>query len=199
MRAATGGDPAAVREHILDAAHRVIEGQGLAATSTRAIAAEAEIGSGTIYNYFDDRVQLLALAILHHTHQLAQPLAAFPERAGHGTIAQNLRHFAKLVDAVLVEVVPLMAAAFADPDLLDTLRREMVTHDPSAAGVEVVTVYLEAERELGRIASGADCQAAASTVVALCHDRAFQRYLHGRTDERKVPTSELDLIASALV
>lgn len=198
VRAATGGDPAAVRDHILDAAHRVIESHGLAAASTRAIAAEAEIGSGTIYNYFDDRLQLVAQAILHHTHQLAQPLAAFPERAGRATVAQNLRHFAKLVDTVLVEVVPLMAAAFAEPELLDTLRLEMVAHDPSAAGVEVVTVYLEAERELGRVARDADCAAAASTIVSLCHDLAFQRYLHGDTGRRTAPTRELDLIASAL-
>ena len=198
MRAATGGDPAAVRDHILDAAHRVIEGHGLSAASTRAIAAEAEIGSGTIYNYFDGRLQLVAQAILHHTHQLALPLAAFPDRAGRSTVSRNLRHFAKLVDTVLVEVVPLMAAAFADPELLDTLRDEMAAHDPSAAGVEVVTSYLEAECELGRVATGADCGAAAATVVALCHDLAFQRYLHGHTGERKVPTRELDLIASAL-
>jgi AcrR family transcriptional regulator len=198
VRAATGGDPGAVRDHILEAAHRVIERQGLAGASTRAIATEAEIAAGTIYNYFGDRQQLVASAILHHTHAIAHPLLAFPERAGKATVADNLRLFAKQVDAVLVDVVPLIAAAFADPELLDRLRREMAANDPSAMGIAVVGAYLRAEVALGRVSPDADCDAAASTVVSLCHDLAFQRYLHGHTGRRSVPAKELDLIARAI-
>jgi AcrR family transcriptional regulator len=198
VQAATGGDPGAVRDHILEAAHRVIERQGLAGASTRAIATEAEIAAGTVYNYFADRQQLVAHAILHHTHAIAHPLLAFPERAGRATVAENLRLFARQVDAVLVEVVPLIAAAFADPELLDRLRSEMATNDPSAMGTAVLVAYLRAEVELGRVAPDADCAAAASTVVGLCHDLAFQRYLHGHTGRRLVPAKELDLIVAAI-
>lgn len=198
VQQATGGDSAAVREHILDAAHRVIAEQGLAAASTRAIATEAQIGAGTLYNYFDDRLELVALAILHHTHRLAQPIAAFPARAGRGTVRSNLRHFATTVDAVLVEVVPLMAAAFADTALLEKLRTAMHADDPAIMGARVVSQYLRAERDLGRVRSDADCEAAASVIVSLCHDLAFQRYLHGDTGRRQVPNRELDLVAAAL-
>ena len=59
---AGGSETEAVRDHILDAALRVIVTQGLAAASTRAVAAEAGIGAGTVYNYFDNRLQLLAHA-----------------------------------------------------------------------------------------------------------------------------------------
>jgi AcrR family transcriptional regulator len=199
VQQATGGDSAAVRGHILDAAHRVIAEQGLAAASTRAIATEAQIGAGTLYNYFDDRLDLVALAILHHAHRLAQPIAAFPARAGKGTVRANLRRFATLVDAVLVEVVPLIAAAFADTALLERLRVAMHEDDPATIGARVVTEYLQAERELGRVRSDADCEAAASVVVSLCHDLAFQRYLHGHTGRRPVPNRELDLVTAALI
>jgi AcrR family transcriptional regulator len=198
VREATGSDPAAVRDHILEAALRVICEKGLAEASTRAIATEAQIGAGTLYNYFDDRQQLVALAILHHTHRLAGPISSFPSRAGEGTVAGNLRHFATLVDAVLVAVVPLIAAAFADPELLAELRREMHANDPSLMGGVVVTEYLRTEQGLGRVRADADCEAAASAVVSLCHDLAFQRYLHGHTGPRDLPDREIDLIASAL-
>jgi len=99
---------------------------------------------------------------------------------------------------VLVDVVPLIAAAFADPELLDRLRREMAANDPSAMGTAVVGAYLRAEVALGRVSPDADCDAAASTVVSLCHDLAFQRYLHGHTGRRSVPAKELDLIARAI-
>jgi AcrR family transcriptional regulator len=198
LEATGGGEPDAVRAHLLAATLRVIEAQGLAGASTRAIAAEAEVGAGTLYNYFDDRLQLLARAILFHTHELAEPIGRFAERAGTATVAKNLRAFAKLVDTVLAGVVPLMGAAFAEPELLATLRQEMAADDPSVMGARVLTDYLVAERELGRVRPDADCTAAASIVVSLCHDLAFQRYLFGHGGRSTVPARELDLVVAAL-
>lgn len=99
---------------------------------------------------------------------------------------------------MLVEVVPLVAAAFADTELLEKLRCEMEDHDPATMGALMVTTYLQAERDLGRVVEGADCEAAATAVVSLCHDLAFQRYLHGHTGPRATPNRALDLIASAI-
>jgi hypothetical protein len=65
-------------------------------------------------------------------------------------------------------------------------------------GTAVVVAYLRAEVELGRVAPDADCAAAAATVVSLCHDLAFQRYLHGHTGRRLVPAKELDLVVAAI-
>src|SRR6266545_1056509 len=173
VMAATAGHHDAVRDHILDAAHRVIASHGLAAASTRAIAEEAGIGAGTLYNYVDNRLQLLARSIFRRAHSLSQPLADLPSHAGHGTVAGNLRHFARRVATILDELVPLFAAAFSD-------------------------TYLLAERELGRVAPDADCHAAAALVVSLCHDRAFHRYFRGEPGKPKPLTREIDLIAHAV-
>jgi len=196
----TGGHHEAVRDHILDAAHRVIASHGLAAASTRAIAAEAGIGAGTLYNYVDNRLQLLARSILRRAHILSQPLADLPSRAGNETVAGNLRDFASRVAAILDELVPLFAAAFSDTDLLDALRQEMSTgaHAAGRFAAHPVERYLLAERGLGRIAPDADCHAAASLVVSLCHDRAFQHYFRGETGEPEPLTREIDLIARAV-
>jgi AcrR family transcriptional regulator len=196
--ATAGGDPDAVRSHILAAALRVMEAEGMKGASTRAIAAEAEVGAGTLYNYFDDRLQLLAQAILRRTHEVAEPIGRFPERAGAATVAANLRAFADLVHAVVAAVVPLMGAAFAEPDLLTALRREMHADDPAAMGATVLTTYLLAERDGGRVRADADCAAAASLVVGRIHDLAFQRYLFGGDVAETVPDDELALVVAAI-
>jgi AcrR family transcriptional regulator len=198
--ASTAGHHDAVRNHILDAAHRVIASHGLAAASTRAIAAEAGIGAGTLYNYLDDRLQLLARSILRRAQILSRPLADLPSHAGNGTVAGNLRQFARQVATILEELVPLFAAAFADTDLLDALRKEISTgaHAGGPFAGHPVERYLLAERELGRVARDADCHAAAVLVVSLCHDRAFHRYFRGETGKPKPLTREIDLIAHAV-
>ena len=124
IQKATGGETQAVREHILDAAYRVIVAKGLSGASTRAIAAEADLGAGTVYNYFDNRLQLLAQAMLRRIGLLARPVSDLPERAGKDTIAANLRYYARRISPTLDELVPLGAAAFSDPELLSVMRAE---------------------------------------------------------------------------
>lgn len=198
LLAATGGDIDAIRKHILDATLRAIDSHGLAAASTRVIAAEAGIAAGTLYNYFDNRLQLLARAMLRRVHVLSLPVADLASRAGKGTVTGNLRYAARHAARVLDELVPLIGAAFSDTALLDALRREMATADPSNDPVHLLERYLLAERELGRISPGADCHAAASMIVSTCHDRAFHRYLLGETGKPQPIAREIEFIAGAL-
>ena len=199
IRDATGGDPDAVRAYFLDAAHRVVVTQGLAAASTRHIATEAGVAGGTLYNYFDDRVDLVAAAILRRAHVLAHPIGQLPERAGTRTVKTNLLWFARHADGVLDELVPLIAAAFGDPDLLATLREQMADADPAHIATAIVVDYLRAEQDLGRVGPNIDPAAAAGTIVSLCHDRAFQRFLRGQPPSpRNGITRQIEFIADAL-
>ncbi len=198
IQAATGGVYEAVRDHILAAAHHVIAHVGLADTTTRAVAEEAGVGAGTLYNYFDNRLQLVAQSIVHRAHVLAGPLADLPSRAGTGTVEENLVTFAAEVIGILGEIVPLVAATFSDPELLGALRREFEADDPAARSGEGLHSYLLAEQRLGRVAPGADCAAAAAIVSGLCHDRAFQHYLRGEPGTPEPPREEIGFIARAL-
>ncbi|MBI5946599.1 MAG: TetR/AcrR family transcriptional regulator [Chloroflexi bacterium] len=198
LRAATGGGFEAVRNHILAAAQRVVSHAGLAATSTRAVAEEAGVGAGTIYNYFDNRVQLLAQSIVRHAHTRAAPLADLPSRAGEGTVEGNLLRFGALTMEILGELVPLFAATFSDAELLRSLREEFAADDPASRGGETLFQYLLAEQALGRIRPGADCQVAAAIILGVCHDHAFQHCLRGTPGEAAVPTAEISFIARTL-
>jgi AcrR family transcriptional regulator len=199
--ASTAGDHDAVRDHILDAAHRVITRDGLADASTRAIAEEAGVGVGTLYNYFDDRLELLAASVLRRVQILSGPLHTIASRAGKGTVADNLRRSAREVSDMLDRLVPLFAAAFSDTDLLDAIRRALSSgHPPAGPFVgHPIEHYLLAEQELGRVLADADCGAAASLVLSLCHERAFLAHFLGKTGRRTSVAGEIDFIARSIV
>lgn len=55
----------------------------------------------------------------------------------------------------------------------------MADADPAHIATTVVIDYLRTEQALGRISSDIAPVAAAGTIVSLCHDRAFQRFLRG--------------------
>ena len=189
----------AVRDHILDAAYRVIVARGLAGASTRAIAAEAGLGAGTVYNYFDSRLQLLAHAMLRRIQLLSRPVRDLPERAGKHTVDANLRYYARRISPTLDELVPLGAAAFSDPELLEVMRAEHVNVESVHGSVNILYRYLNAEQLLGRISAGADCRAAAAILFRVCHDQAFHRYLQGESRRHEFLNREIDFIAEALV
>ncbi len=196
--ASTGGEAEAIREHILDAALRVIHSEGLAAASTRAIASEAGIAPGTLYNYFGDRLQLLAQTVLRRLHVLSQPAGELELLPGKGSIASNLHAFVRHSGIVLNELVPLIASAFSDTELLEALRNEMTNADNAFNPGHYLQKYLLEERELGRVSNETDCAAVASTIVSICHDRAFQRYLIGDTRKTETKLKEIEFIADAI-
>ena len=198
VASAGGSETAAVRDHILDAAHRVITTQGLAAASTRAVAAEAGIATGTVYNYFDNRLALLAQAISRRVLLLARPIDDLVAEAGRATVAANLRKVARQAAQVLDEMVPLFAAAFSDTELLHVLHQEVAVGSLAVDPAAPIERYLLAEQRLGRVAADADCRAAASTVISLCHDRAFHRYFTGAAQAARSIDREIALVVRAV-
>lgn len=198
VQEATGGEAEAIREHILDAAYRVIAAKGLTGASTRAIAAEAELGAGTVYNYFENRLQLLAQAMLRRIVLLSRPVSDLPDRVGKYTVTENLRYYVRCISTVLDELVPLGAAAFSDPKLLAAMRDEHANMRSVHSSVEILRRYLQAEQKLGRIKPDADHQTAAAIVFNVCHDQAFHRFLQGGARSLAVLYREIDFIARAL-
>jgi AcrR family transcriptional regulator len=197
--ATTHGESEAIREHILEVALRVIQREGLAEASTRTIAKEVGIATGTLYNYFDDRLQLLAQTILRRISLLSQPVADRALHVGKRSVASNLHDFVRHSALVMDELVPLIASVFSETELLQALRKEMTSTDAAFNPEQALEEYLIAERELGRIASHIDCGAVASTVVSICHDHAFHRYLLGDMSKNESNLEEIDFIADAIV
>jgi len=157
-----------VREQLFAAADRVLARTGPAGLTTRAITAEAGVANGVLHRHFRDLDVFLTEFAASRLAALADSAASLPSRAGQGSVAGNL------TDATVALFGPgalaLMNLVAARPGL-----RPAVEHAAAPAGGGIsdaesqVAAYLDAEKELGRIAPGADTQTLAFALIGAVH------------------------------
>ena len=99
-----GGDGRDLREYLIATAARLIDERGSAGLSVRDIARQAQVADGVLYNYFEDKEDLLAQALLAHVGTVMNAAPGLPA-AGTGTVAENLRLFIDTGLATLTRVV----------------------------------------------------------------------------------------------
>jgi len=157
-----------VRGQLFDAADRVLLRDGPSALTSRAVTTEAGCAKGVLHRHFDDFDAFLAEFVLDRIQRMDPQAAALRESAGTGTVADNLAEtLTALFGSVAVSIVALVT-------FRDELRARLRQRWP--AGVPVLTEaavmiasYLAAERDLGRIATGADVDTLAATLIGAGH------------------------------
>ena len=97
----------------------------------RDIAREAQVADGALYNYFEDKDDLLAQALLAHVATVMSEIPRMPE-AGTGTVAENLTGFIDRGMETLYRVVPAFAGLMSQPGVLRRFH-EMVGGDQAFA------------------------------------------------------------------
>ena len=127
-----GGDGQDLREYLIVTATRLIDERGSAGLSVRDIAREAQVADGVLYNYFEDKEDLLAHALLAHVGTVMNAAPRLPP-AGTGTVAENLRLFIDTGLATLTRVVPAFAGLISQPNVLKRFHA-MVGGDGAFAG-----------------------------------------------------------------
>jgi AcrR family transcriptional regulator len=127
-----GGDGQNLREYLIATAARLIDERGSAGLSVRDIAREAQVADGVLYNYFEDKEDLLAHALLAHVGTVMNAAPRLPP-AGTGTVAENLRLFIDSGLATLTRVVPAFAGLISQPNVLKRFHA-MVGGDAAFAG-----------------------------------------------------------------
>jgi AcrR family transcriptional regulator len=127
-----GGDGQDLREYLIVTAARLIDERGSAGLSVRDIAREAQVADGVLYNYFEDKEDLLAHALLAHVSTVMNASPGLPP-AGTGTVAENLRLFIDTGLATLTRVVPAFAGLISQPNVLKRFHA-MVGGDAAFAG-----------------------------------------------------------------
>jgi AcrR family transcriptional regulator len=195
-----GDDTQNLRQYLIATAARLIGERGTGALTVRDIAREAQVADGVLYNYFEDKEDLLANALLAHVAEVmgsAPPLLPEP---GTGAVADNLRRFIEGGLEVLTRVTPAFAGLVTQPKVLVRFHA-MVGGDaafgteapdrpagvPQAVGPaeeehgrglpDMLGAYLRAEQRLGRIAAGADIDAAVILVVGAIHGQVLPRVI----------------------
>ena len=185
-----GDDTQNLRQYLIATAARLIGERGTGALTVRDIAREAQVADGVLYNYFEDKEDLLANALLAHVAEVmgsAPPLLPEP---GTGAVADNLRRFIEGGLEVLTRVTPAFAGLVTQPKVL--VRFHAMVGGDAAFGTEapdrdeeehgrglpdMLSAYLHGEQRLGRIAAGADIDAAVILVVGAIHGQVLPRVI----------------------
>ncbi|CAL9341282.1 hypothetical protein SUDANB15_00267 [Streptomyces sp. enrichment culture] len=157
-----------VRERLFAAAERVVERDGPGALTSRSVTTEAGCAKGLLHAHFagfDDFVAELCLDRFARTAAKAEKL---PELAGRGTVVRNLEAVAlALFDSGGPAISSL---AMTRPAAALRVRASMEGGAPGFTAIQqAITGYLEAERDLGRVAETIDPYTVALAVVGTAH------------------------------
>ena len=107
-----------LRDHLIETAARMIDQRGSAGLAVRDIAREAKVADGVLYNYFEDKEDLLAHALLAHVGNVMASAPGLLPPPGEGTVAENLRVFIDGGVATLLRVTPAFAGLISQPKVL---------------------------------------------------------------------------------
>jgi AcrR family transcriptional regulator len=195
-----------LRDYLIATAARLIDQRGSAGLAVRDIAREAQVADGVLYNYFEDKEDLLVHALLAHVGNVMNSAPQLLPAPGEGTVAENLQAFIDGGIATLLRVTPAFAGLIGQPKVLARFHA-MVGGDPAfdpasadggAAGrddgeagrddgeagredgrglPDLLTAYLRGEQRLGRIRAGVDIDAAAALIVGAMHGQILPRML----------------------
>jgi AcrR family transcriptional regulator len=183
------------RARLLDATAEVVRESGYAKATTRAIAARAGLTEGAIYRHFPNKAALFFAALLERNKAVVGWVEEFPDRAGTGTVRDNLVDAVRTLSELRHEVVPFEEAVRADPELQRQRRELLDAHDddrlpgpPGAFGT-----YLEREQALGRIRADVDPHVAAQVMLAALIGLSHAPIDPDRTDELLIASIDLYL------
>jgi AcrR family transcriptional regulator len=156
------------REQLFDAAERILLRDGPGALTSRAVTTEAGVAKGVLHRHFADFDAFLAEFVLDRIGQMDSRAAALRDAAGTGTVIGNLTGaLTALYGSAAVAMVPLVSSR-------DGLRARLRETWPAGVPVlteamEMVAAYLAAERDLGRLESGAEVDMLAPMLIGTVH------------------------------
>lgn len=124
---------------------------------------------GTIYRHFPDKASLFFATVVESKAPIIEWVTALPDRAGRGTVEENLADAAVQLASLRDQIVPLELAIAADPELAAHRRNVMAASGPSLppGPPEALASYLAAEQRLGRVRGDVDPREAASVLLGV--------------------------------
>ena len=157
-----------VREQLFAAAERVLLRDGPSALTSRAVTAEAGCAKGVLHRHFADFDAFLAELVYDRVTRMDIQSIGLRAAAGTGTVAGNLTEaLTSVFSSVAVAIVALIT--FRD-ELRARLRETWPVGVPLLTeAVTMITAYLIAERDQGRIPPDADVDTIAHTMIGAAH------------------------------
>jgi len=175
-------DTAELRASLVQAALRVVEREGPAGLTTRALAAEAGCAVGLPYKVFADRSDLVGEMIAAEFARIRAEMESIVSAAGSRTVGSNLARW-----ALVLLRTPAIALANED----DPHGRIRAATEAAAGRTGIVpaiestvVAYLAAEKELGRVARHVDERAFGFLVAGAVHNLLVSGEAYPRPSRR---------------
>lgn len=171
------------REEILQAAFRCFGREGMAGTSVRRIAEEADVSPGALYHYFDDKAEILrALAdrsVRHNVEAVERAREMEDFAAGLGEAVGRILAGLGTEDGVRSTRanLRLWAEALSSPALLELFG------DAYAANRDAVETFLAEAAERGEVRDDVDPRELAVVALSLLQGVVFLQALRPDLDE----------------
>ena len=156
------------REHLFDAAERVLLRDGPNALTSRAVTAEAGYAKGVLHRHFADFDAFLVELILDRAQRMSVRGQAMRAAVGTGTVVENLvGALTEVLNSLAVHILALLIGR-------DELRARIREYRPRGFPVvdeatQMIASYLAAERDLGRVAADADVDMLALSLLGTSH------------------------------
>jgi AcrR family transcriptional regulator len=156
------------RGQLFDAAERVLLRAGPSRLTSRAVTAEAGVAKGVLHRHFADFEDFLTALALDRAALIGAKAGELRAAAGTGTVAGNLA--AALPEVLSPGYLALIRLVIARDELRARLRAATGVRLPlMSESTALAAGYLQAERDLGRIAAGADIVTLAPTLIGAVH------------------------------
>ena len=170
-----------IERSLVDAAAALLAERQTTAVTARDIARRAGLSDGVLYNYFEDKPELVLAALTHSFEQLAAELEAALPQPGSGAVEERLLRVARALLRFHERSWPMIASVAADPALLRRFMHAIHAPDEYASRVRrPVADWLAAEQRLGRLDAGdvdsaTDLLIGGTAVLALNGERGARR------------------------
>src|SRR5581483_6611686 len=135
------------RERILDAAHKLMRSEGLARTTTKAIAGALGLTEPALYRHFDSKEELFLAVLRERLPRFIGQLKDLPEREGRGSVIATLEEICRAALAFFCETLPMAGSLFSEPTLLG--RHQIAMREKGVGpqlAVPMLASYLRAEQ-----------------------------------------------------
>jgi AcrR family transcriptional regulator len=156
-----------VRQQLFHAAERILLREGPNALTSRAVTTEADVAKGVLHRHFTDFDAFLAELVRDRIARLADQAALLNAAAGTRTVGENL--IATLTEVFDPVSVALVSLVFFRDELRARLRGQGDGLPILTEARAMLTAYLSAEREQGRIAADADVNSLALSLTGAAH------------------------------
>ncbi len=189
------------RGKLIGATERLLSSQGLGCVTTRDIARAAKVAEGALYNHFGDKAELILSVVLHQLGDFPDVLQSLPLQVGQNTVQKNLERVLESAFAFHFRMAPLVCSLFADQELLARVRNMMNERSMGPGrSTSVISAYLRAEQQLGRVTPAAEPETVAGLMLAASFNTALcDHFFHGGSGGQAKAHRQLREAVRALV